>query len=177
MLHVISAQCVARHLHMVAPRPLQRTCWRLSKISNCAFECNYYQYHYYLTQSQDTDSWPASSGPDPIIPGLWKGSHYTTNIVTHWLDLGHQGLSHSEEELTEKSNQDWKNWQKRGTLWLTQTKTAVVGSENRKGPYFDSLQRPIVVIWGTFPLQTLIKHTLLPGQHKHWSSTHQIDNC
>ena len=28
MLHVISAQCVARDLHTIAPRTLQHTCWR-----------------------------------------------------------------------------------------------------------------------------------------------------
>ena len=28
MLHVISARCVACDLHMIAPGPLERTCWR-----------------------------------------------------------------------------------------------------------------------------------------------------
>ena len=28
MLHVISARCVARDLHTIAPGPLERTCWR-----------------------------------------------------------------------------------------------------------------------------------------------------
>ena len=28
MLHVISALCVARDLHMIAPELLERTCWR-----------------------------------------------------------------------------------------------------------------------------------------------------
>ena len=28
MLHVISARCVARDLHMIAPRPLERMNWR-----------------------------------------------------------------------------------------------------------------------------------------------------
>ena len=28
MLHVISAQCVARNLHTIAPGPLEYTCWR-----------------------------------------------------------------------------------------------------------------------------------------------------
>ena len=27
-LHVISARCVARDLHTIAPRPLERACWR-----------------------------------------------------------------------------------------------------------------------------------------------------
>ena len=54
MLHVISAQCVAHDLHMIAPGPLERTCWRrfaaqwrdCKKIWNCAFECDYYYYYY-----------------------------------------------------------------------------------------------------------------------------------
>ena len=28
MLHVLSARCVARDLHTIAPGPLERTCWR-----------------------------------------------------------------------------------------------------------------------------------------------------
>ena len=28
MLHMIGARCVARDLHMTAPRPVERTCWR-----------------------------------------------------------------------------------------------------------------------------------------------------
>ena len=28
MLHVISARCVARDLHSIAPGPLERACWR-----------------------------------------------------------------------------------------------------------------------------------------------------
>ena len=28
MLHVISARCIARDLHTIAPEPLERTCWR-----------------------------------------------------------------------------------------------------------------------------------------------------
>ena len=46
MLHVISARCVARDWHTIAPWPLERTHWRQfavqwgdGKISNCAFQC------------------------------------------------------------------------------------------------------------------------------------------
>ena len=50
MLHVISARYVERDLHTNAPGPLERTCWRqftgqwgdCKQISNCAFECDYY---------------------------------------------------------------------------------------------------------------------------------------
>ena len=51
-LHAISARCVARDLHTIAPGPLECKCWRqfetqrgdCKKISNCAFECDYYHY-------------------------------------------------------------------------------------------------------------------------------------
>ena len=33
MLHIISARCVARDLHTIAPGPLERTCWRRSRRS------------------------------------------------------------------------------------------------------------------------------------------------
>ena len=52
----ISIWCVARDLRTIAPRPLECTCWRqfaalwgdCKKISNSAFECNYYYYYYKL---------------------------------------------------------------------------------------------------------------------------------
>ena len=31
MLHVISSWCVARHMHMIVPWPLEHTCWRQFK--------------------------------------------------------------------------------------------------------------------------------------------------
>ena len=42
-------------MHMIAPGPLESTCWRqfmalwgdCKKISNSAFECDYYYYYYY----------------------------------------------------------------------------------------------------------------------------------
>ena len=63
-LHVMSAVSAARDLHSIAPRPLEHMFWRqfvapfnaiiiitiiiidavVSKISNCAFQCNYYYY-------------------------------------------------------------------------------------------------------------------------------------
>ena len=65
LLHVIGARCVARDLHTIAPGLLECTCWRqfaaqwgdcqewwLSKISNCAFECDYY-YYYFSSLLQD----------------------------------------------------------------------------------------------------------------------------
>ena len=50
MLHVISTQCVARDLHTIVPKPLERTCWRqfaahrrdCIEISNCAFGWDYF---------------------------------------------------------------------------------------------------------------------------------------
>ena len=34
----------------------------------------------YLTQSQYTDIGPTSSSADPIMPGVWLGSHWSTNF-------------------------------------------------------------------------------------------------
>ena len=35
---------------------------------------------FYLTQSQYTDTGPTSPSADPIMPGAWQGSHWSTNF-------------------------------------------------------------------------------------------------
>ena len=35
---------------------------------------------FYLTQSQCTDTGPTSPSTDPIMPGAWQGSHWSTNF-------------------------------------------------------------------------------------------------
>ena len=35
---------------------------------------------FYLTQSQCTDTGPNSPSTDPITPGAWQGSHWSTNV-------------------------------------------------------------------------------------------------
>ena len=35
---------------------------------------------FYLTQSQYTDTGPASPSADPITPGAWQGSHWSANF-------------------------------------------------------------------------------------------------
>ena len=35
---------------------------------------------FYLTRSQYTDTRPTSPSADPITPGAWQGSHWSTNI-------------------------------------------------------------------------------------------------
>ena len=35
---------------------------------------------FYLTQSQYTDTGPASPGADPITPGAWQDSHWSANF-------------------------------------------------------------------------------------------------
>ena len=35
---------------------------------------------FYLTQSQYTDTGPTSPSADPITPGAWQGSHWSTNF-------------------------------------------------------------------------------------------------
>ena len=35
---------------------------------------------FYLTQSQYTDTGPTSPSTDPIVPGVWQGSHWSANF-------------------------------------------------------------------------------------------------
>ena len=35
---------------------------------------------FYLTQSQYTDTGPASPSTDPITSGAWQGSHWSANV-------------------------------------------------------------------------------------------------
>ena len=35
---------------------------------------------FYLTQSQYTDTGPTSPSADPITPGAWQGSHWSSNF-------------------------------------------------------------------------------------------------
>ena len=35
---------------------------------------------FHLTQSQYTDTGPTSPSADPITPGAWQGSHWSTNV-------------------------------------------------------------------------------------------------
>ena len=41
---------------------------------------------FYLTQSQYTDTGPTSPSADPITPGAWQGSHWSTQFLSHWYD-------------------------------------------------------------------------------------------
>ena len=59
MMHVMSARCVARDLHTIAPGPLERATVGdgsrrneeiVKKMSNCAFECHYHYYHYKMSK-------------------------------------------------------------------------------------------------------------------------------
>ena len=44
---------------------------------------------FYLTQSRYTDTWLTSPGADPIMPGVWQGSHWSANFeVTGMTRLG-----------------------------------------------------------------------------------------
>ena len=40
----------------------------------------------HLTQSQYTDTRPTSPSADPMMPGAWQGSHWSTNFLSHWYD-------------------------------------------------------------------------------------------
>ena len=42
---------------------------------------------FYFTQSQYTDTGPTSPSADPTMPGVWQGSHWSANFLSHWYDL------------------------------------------------------------------------------------------
>ena len=39
---------------------------------------------FHLTQSQYTDTGPTSPSTDPITPGAWQGSQWSSNSLSHW---------------------------------------------------------------------------------------------
>ena len=41
---------------------------------------------FYLTQSQYTYTGATSPSADPITPGVWQGSHWSANFLSHWYD-------------------------------------------------------------------------------------------
>ena len=41
---------------------------------------------FYLTQSQYTDTGPTNPSADPMTPGVWQGSHWECQILSHWYD-------------------------------------------------------------------------------------------
>ena len=41
---------------------------------------------FYLTQSQYTDTGPASPNSDPVTPGPWQGSHWSAKTLRRWYD-------------------------------------------------------------------------------------------
>ena len=41
---------------------------------------------FFLTQSQYTNFGPTSPSTDPISPGAWQGSNWSSNFLSHWYD-------------------------------------------------------------------------------------------
>ena len=46
----------------------------------CHTEREVADHTFYLTQSQYTDTGPTSPSTDPIMPGVWQGSHWSANF-------------------------------------------------------------------------------------------------
>ena len=46
----------------------------------CHTEIEVADHTFYLTQSQYTDTGPTSSCAEPIIPGVWQGSHWSVSF-------------------------------------------------------------------------------------------------
>ena len=51
----------------------------------CHTEIEVVNRSFYLTQSQYTDTGPSFSA-DPVSPGAWQGSHWSTKFLSHWDD-------------------------------------------------------------------------------------------
>ena len=64
---------------------------------------------FYLTQSQYTDAGPTSSSTDPLTPGAWQGSHWSTPA--------HQvtGMTRSAKRSTSKRSTSKRSTSKRST--------------------------------------------------------------
>ena len=56
------------------------------KFTCCRTEITVADPTFYLTQSQYTDTGPTSPSADPITPGAWQGSHWSTKFLSHWYD-------------------------------------------------------------------------------------------
>ena len=50
------------------------------KFTCCHTETEVEDQTFYLTQSQYTDTRPTSPSADPITPGAWQGSHWSSNF-------------------------------------------------------------------------------------------------
>ena len=48
--------------------------------TSCHTEIEVADQTFHLTQSQYTDTGPTSPSADPIAPGAWQGSHWSTNF-------------------------------------------------------------------------------------------------
>ena len=58
--------------------PQQRIC--TGNFACCYTEIGVADQTFYLTQSQYTDTGPTSPSADPIMPGVWQGSHWSANF-------------------------------------------------------------------------------------------------
>ena len=58
----------------------------LVKFACCHTEIEVADQTFYLTQSQYSDTGPTCPNADPIMPGVWQGSHWGANFLRHWYD-------------------------------------------------------------------------------------------
>ena len=58
----------------------------LDNCACCHTEIEVADQTFHLTQSQYTDTKPASPNTDPITPGAWQGSHWSAKFLSLWYD-------------------------------------------------------------------------------------------
>ena len=74
--------CLASQQHASVSQG--RTCSDI--FTCCVTEIEVAGQTFHLTQSQYTDTGPASPSTDPITPGAWQGSHWSAIFLSHWYD-------------------------------------------------------------------------------------------
>ena len=68
--------CLASQQHACVSQG--RIC--IDNFTCCHTEIEVADHTFHLTQSQYTDTGPTSPSTDPIAPGAWQGSHWSTNF-------------------------------------------------------------------------------------------------
>ena len=125
---------------------------RSDNFTYCHTEIEAANQTFYLTQSQCTDTGPASPSADPITPGAWQGSHWSAIFLSHWNDSTRknpvanenrtQDLPLSRQTPGQRGGQNWcKDYRLRSFLRVISYMAQTGG---RKGPHSADIGRPDV---------------------------------
>ena len=78
----LSVRCLAAQQHASVSQRRVRS----DNFTCCHTETEIADQTVYLTQSQYTDTGPTSPRADPIMPGAWRGSHWSTSFLSPWYE-------------------------------------------------------------------------------------------